>query len=200
LYRIVNEERAGLMSEERTAAGDTAELLRAVQALIAEGPEARLPADRRLIAELARLALLIAQAKDEIAGLGAGEISGRFIPDAKDELEAVIGATEAAAETILDAAEAIEGALAGLSSDAAAPIRAAVTHIYEACNFQDITGQRIAKVVRTLKEIEARLLGLISPLAGRTRQAEPARLENGPQLPDAAHDQAEIDAILASCR
>lgn len=179
------------------ASGETTGLLRAVEALIAQGPQAGGPADRRLIAELARLALLIAAAKDEIAGLGAGEISGRFIPEAKDELDAVIGATEAAAETILDAAEAIESALAGLSGEAAAPIRAAVTRIYEACNFQDITGQRIAKVVRTLKEIETRLLALIGP-AGAAAAAVPAGLENGPQLPGAAHGQAEIDAILAS--
>jgi chemotaxis protein CheZ len=189
------------MSEERLEPGGTAGLLRAIEALIAEGPEARIPADRRLIAELARLALLIAEAKDEIAGLGAGEISGRFIPDAKDELDAVIGATEAAAGTILDAAEAIEGALAGIDSDAATTIRRAVTHIYEACNFQDITGQRIAKVVATLKEIEARVLGLIGPGRNPERAARPVgspRLENGPQLPGGAHDQAEIDAILAA--
>jgi chemotaxis protein CheZ len=162
---------------------------------------------RKLYAELAELALLIESAKREIAAAGAGDIAGRYIPEAHDELDAVIGATEAAAGTILDAAEAIEAACATLDQAAAQPIRAAVTHIFEACNFQDITGQRITKVVRTLKQIEQRvhvLLGTFGVEGGAEDEdvaAAPdsgeASLINGPQLPDAAKDQSEIDAILA---
>ena len=181
------------------SAKDGAELLASIEGLIATGGAA-VSADKRLFAEVARLALLIRQAKQDIAGLGAGEISSRFIPEAKDELDAVVGATETAADVILSAAETIENQTAGLAPAAAAPIRAAVTRIYEACNFQDITGQRIGKVVRTLHDIEARVLGLLGPNDNSPPPvpAAPPSLENGPQLPGAAQGQAAIDAIFCA--
>jgi chemotaxis protein CheZ len=181
------------------SADGAAPLLASIEALIATGGDA-VSADQRLFAEVARLALLIQQAKQEIAALGASEIGGRFIPEAKDELDAVVGATEAAADAILSAAETIESEAAGLAAAAAAPIRAAVTRIYEACNFQDITGQRIGKVVRTLQHIEARVLRLLGPIDDTPPAvaAEAPRLENGPQLAGAAHGQAEIDAIFGA--
>src|SRR5579864_1671573 len=134
--------------DDKTAEGDGTgkdALARIVEGLAAIVAGDGVPEDMRLLGELARLALLIAEAKREIAGLAPEEISGLFIPQAQDELDAIVGATEAAADSILDAAESIEAALSGLPAAAADPIRGAVTHIYEACNFQDITGQRIAK-------------------------------------------------------
>ena len=84
---------------------------------------------------------------------------------------------------------------------------AAVTRIYEACSFQDITGQRITKVVRTLKSIEDRIAAIVATFADRAPGTEDAprappqdrpSLLNGPQLPGNGVDQAEIDRLLAS--
>ena len=73
--------------------------------------------------------------------------------------------------------------------------------IYEACSFQDITGQRIAKIVATLQTIEARV-GDLHDAFGRPRTPRgvlPGRgLLNGPQLPAAAMEQADIDRLLAA--
>jgi len=93
----------------------------------------------------------------------------------------------------------------------ASKLTEATTAIFEASNFQDITGQRITKVVKALKHIEERIEGLVSAFgpemaAARAAEAKPAEessgkpsdqdLLNGPQLPDAAHDQAAIDALF----
>jgi chemotaxis protein CheZ len=81
-----------------------------------------------------------------------------------DELGAVVSGTEAATNSILAAAEEIDEITGTLSSrlsgeDAAMTQRISdrVITIFEACNFQDITGQRISKVVSSMKFIEERV-------------------------------------------
>ena len=51
----------------------------------------------------------------------------------------------------------------------AAKLQDAVTQIYEACSFQDITGQRITKVVTTLKAIEGKVAHIISTFGAEYR-------------------------------
>ncbi|MBV8168305.1 MAG: protein phosphatase CheZ [Alphaproteobacteria bacterium] len=171
-------------------------------------------ADLKLYTELEQLGRFIQNARAEIAAVKPQEINAEAIPSATDELDAVVGATEEATGTILDACEQLEKASAGLPPEAAEAITNAVTAIYEACNFQDVTGQRITKVVKTLKHIEDRVSAMLrafgdefakhqqpaAPAAAAATPAKPtdADLLNGPQLPDDAKKQAEIDAILAS--
>lgn len=73
------------------------------------------------------------------------------------ELEAVVQATEAAANTILEAAEAIQEWLekGSGSSDALPAITERVNAIFEACSFQDLTGQRIRRAIRDLQQVES---------------------------------------------
>lgn len=110
-----------------------------------------------LLAELEALGRTIAQAKAEIAALRVEEIEDQHIPVATDELDAVLEHTAAATNEILDTCEVLERLVPELPAAPAARIGEAVTRIYEACSFQDITGQRIAKVVAALKEIEGRV-------------------------------------------
>jgi chemotaxis protein CheZ len=167
--------------------------------------------DLKMYTELEALARFIQTARTEIAAVRPQDIGAQDIPLATDELDAVVGATEEATGSILDAAEALSGLTASLSPEAAEQVTAAVTRIYEACNFQDITGQRITKVVKTLKHIEDRVSAMLSafgdeksdepaaaPAAKAAAATTDADLLNGPQLPDDAKKQAEIDAILAS--
>jgi len=170
-----------------------------------------------LLAELEGLGRTVARAKAEIAALGVDEINGSHIPAATDELDAVIQHTAGATNTILDACEVLETLSPSLDAAASATVEAQVTRIYEACSFQDITGQRIAKVVAALKAIEQRIAEVTARFgfnagadagtgAEAPRPAAPAgpprtegeRLANGPQLPGGAASQAEIDALLAS--
>ena len=98
---------------------------------------------------------------------------------------------------------------AKLDGDAAARLQTATTQIYEACSFQDITGQRITKVVKTLKHIESKVEAILAVFGSELEslpaaEAEPAKDEqqsllNGPALPNSGgNTQADIDALLAS--
>ena len=166
------------------------------------------PADVRMFYELEALAQFIQNAKAEIAAVNPHQIRSQDIPTATDELDAVVGATETATGTILDTCEALERIAAAAGGKVAEEITTHVTHIYEACNFQDITGQRINKVVKTLKHIESRIEAMLGAFGAIAPDSMPVPsssgpkadkdLLNGPQLPDEAKRQAEIDAILAS--
>ncbi len=153
------------------------------------------------------LARIIAEAKRDLAALGAQDIRAKHLPTAGDELTAIVGATERATNAILDAVERIEKSANAAGGEPGAAILADVTAIYEACNFQDITGQRISKVVSVLKEVDQTVASLLESLnlppvvlnAGRSVTAAKsgeAALLNGPQMPDAAPNQADIDALF----
>ncbi len=160
-----------------------------------------------LLAELEGLGRTIARAKAEIAALSVDDITGAHIPSATDELDAIVGHTAQATNDILDCCEVLERLQSDVPEAAAAALQGAVTRIYEACSFQDITGQRIGKVVTALKAIESRVEAVVANAAGRAAppaaaptppRTEGQELANGPQLPGGGTSQAEIDRLLAS--
>ena len=159
--------------------------------------------------ELIGIADYIKAMKAEIGALHFNELKRTRIPAAGQELDAVVKATEAASNTIMECAEAV---LASDASDPAA-FKAMVDQqmliIFEACSFQDIAGQRIAKVVGTLEHIEARVERFTAAMrtrdTGRFVSAEERAgaerrerlLLNGPQLPGRGNAQGEVDGLLA---
>jgi chemotaxis protein CheZ len=158
-----------------------------------------------LLAELEGLGRTIARAKAELAALSVDDITGAHIPSATDELDAIVGHTAQATNEILDCCEVLERLQADVPEAAATALQGAVTRIYEACSFQDITGQRIGKVVSALKAIEARVEAAVANANGRATPAAPSEpvsegraLASGPQLPGGGTSQAEIDRLLAS--
>ena len=118
------------------------------------------------------------------------------------ELEAVVQVTEAAANQIMEAAEAIGDWIVEISADPAlhARITDKVNTIFEACSFQDLTSQRIRRAIDHLHQVET-MLGNIAP--GSAPSAIPITMPPLPLLepglvvsgPDLA--QAAIDAMLA---
>lgn len=114
------------------------------------------------------------------------------------ELEAVVQATEAAADTILEAAEAIQD-WAASAAKAPADLRALaerVNAIFEACSFQDLTGQRVRRAIQHLQQVEAMLAGM---LPGRGAEVAPVEVPTAPRtVADRTADlaQGEIDALL----
>jgi chemotaxis protein CheZ len=159
-----------------------------------------------LLAELEGLGRTVARAKQEIARLRVDDITESHIPSATDELDAIVDHTAQATNEILDCCEVLEGVAGRVGGAEAETLQGAITRIYEACSFQDITGQRIGKVVTALKAIEARVAAVTGRFAeGRTApDAEPAaevtegrRLAEGPQLPGSGVSQADIDKLLA---
>ncbi len=172
--------------------------------------------DVKLFAEVEALAQFIRSAKSEIAALCPEQLGTDHILTATDELDAVVSATEEATNAIMEAAETIEEVAERLHDEAANPLTAATTKIYEACSFQDITGQRIAKVVAALKEIEIKVEAIVATFDDDHERAEQRRrraAENagapeaegstatgetlhGPQLPEQANNQDDIDALF----
>jgi chemotaxis protein CheZ len=151
-----------------------------------------------LQADFKEIAQYIQQVRSDVASIG-GQTAQLDIPVATDELEAVVQTTEEATGKILDAAEII-GRIAGELGEGAHAdaLNDAATMIYEASNFQDVTGQRLTKVIKALQKIE----GKIHSIAGVTEQKAdinaPQSLLNGPQLPQNASSQDDIDALFDS--
>ena len=158
-----------------------------------------------LLSEVEELGQTIATAKAEIAALKVDDITASHIPSATDELDAIVAHTAAATDAILETCETLDQVGAGLSGEAAQHLQEATTRIYEACSFQDITGQRITKVVAALKAIEAKVANIVAAFGDRrgapaapVPPPDAALLLNGPQLPSNAMDQSDIDKLLAS--
>ena len=156
-----------------------------------------------LLSEVEELGRTIATAKAEISALQVSDINASHIPSATDELDAIVAHTAAATEAILETCETLDRVAGEVSAEMAQALQDATTRIYEACSFQDITGQRITKVVATLKTIDAKVALIVETFTGRRSSdvvsaPAPVVLENGPQLPGQAMDQSDIDKLLAS--
>ncbi len=166
--------------------------------------------DTSIYKEFRELADYIGTAKNEIGRLQAGDLSDHHIPSAGEELDAIVEATESATNTIMGAAESIMEADPSDSEAYQGVVNDAVMEIFEACSFQDITGQRITKVVETLQHIDDRVSRFASALGakdvgGHFDQAEAERerrkqelLLNGPQALGEGVSQDDIDALLGT--
>jgi hypothetical protein len=112
------------------------------------------------------------------------------------ELEAVIRITEAAANKIMEAAEAIvqrldqqpEGA-----GEVSGAIRQQLNSIFEACAFQDLTGQRVRRAIDRLARIEGRLQFVAQQLDNGAVESTPA--EPGISASSEIRQDA-VDALL----
>lgn len=163
-----------------------------------------------IFAELNELKKIIDEARKEIGASNPSDINDKHIPTATDELDAVVEATAEATGEIMDACDIIQEKAGEVGGDAGNALNEQVTKIYEACSFQDITGQRITKTVNTLKEIEIKVNKLVGVLGNKMPgiEREPgeeeqkqktgdAALLNGPQMADQAITQDEIDKLLS---
>jgi chemotaxis protein CheZ len=165
--------------------------------------------DTTLYRELRDIAAYIDDMKAEIGALQANELRESRIPAAGQELGAIVKATEAATHTIMECAEAVMAADARDPAAYKALVDAQMMLVFEACSFQDITGQRIAKVVETLQHIEQRVARFAEAmrakdLAGCADERERDRTErksklmlNGPASEGEGIAQAQVDQLFA---
>jgi chemotaxis protein CheZ len=159
----------------------------------------------------------ISRTKREIAVLHGKSFNGEEMAKVNGELGAVVGGTEQATQQILEAAESIDNAASALSKNTSLDqqkilseeIQERVVSIFEACNFQDLTGQRISKVMTTMKFIEQHINEMMNIWGGvdaikahappivDTREGD-AKLLNGPKMDgDVGHaSQDDIDALF----
>ena len=128
--------------------------------------------DTTMYGEIQHLADHIKQARLEIGRARPNEITANRIPRAGKELDEIVRATEEATNSIMASAESIMS-VDSSNDEAKAEIDAACMNIFEACSFQDVTGQRISKVVKTLDFIDERLGSLLGAVDGVADEPPP---------------------------
>lgn len=153
-----------------------------------------------------RRALLsyVIAARRAISDMRPNDLRARRLPAAMGEIGMIVETTETAADRIMTAVDAIMTAPESIGYSA---YRNAVEEqclsILEACAFQDLTGQRMSKVVETLLTLEDRLGSLAAVLGDAPEddivEVEPESdvLLNGPAMPGEGVDQDEIDKLFA---
>jgi chemotaxis regulatin CheY-phosphate phosphatase CheZ len=171
--------------------------------------------------ELSSVRSHIDMVKSEISTLTEEESSDNRFRRATAELYEIVTSTARATDDILSAAEAIKEISDKLPPEFAAQretIGKNCLDVFQACSFQDITGQRIAKVVKTLDYVEQRVSAMLAigadeaakplrsiaaalaptalPVGPISAQQESESLLNGPQLPGKGLNQADIDQLL----
>lgn len=160
--------------------------------------------DKSVIGEFRYIADFIQQTRNEIADLQPNEIRNNRIPGASVELDAVVKDTETATSIIMTEAEALM-AIEPEDLDAYKDrVDGAMMRIIEACAFQDLTGQRVTKVVATLRHIEGRVSQFAETLGvkdAKTEETEDERrrrelMINGPAIGGPASSQDDIDALF----
>jgi chemotaxis protein CheZ len=186
------------------------------QALL-ETYRAQIEQCEKLKVELDLIHDAINRTKREIAVLHGKSFDGNEMSKVTGELGAVVGGTEEATQQILEAAEAIDQAATAMTKVNSPDqqkllteeISERVVSIFEACNFQDLTGQRISKVMSTMKFIENHITVMMdiwggvdairahAPAIVDEREGD-AKLLNGPKLDgDEGHaSQNDIDALF----
>lgn len=164
--------------------------------------------------EMRALSRSIQDTKSEIRSMQGGTRGGDNVLKASSELDAVVQATEEATNTILEAVENIDE-LAGKiqinasnedDRGAADEIMEISIKVIEACNFQDLTGQRITKVVNALNYVEERINAMISIWGEEDISEVDASVDdetdsdqdllNGPALDGEGIAQNDIDALF----
>jgi len=164
--------------------------------------------------ELQGLLRYINRVRQEIASISRPADDAHEFGTMSDQLDAVISATDEASNTIMACAESTEEVLLelrGLISDPAQlklldKISENDMNTIQACSFQDITGQRVTKVARSLTYVEDRVSAL-TELWGRDQiekvdvkgeeKSEDEKLLHGPALdPARSISQDEIDALF----
>ena len=155
-----------------------------------------------------------------MAALKAADPDDDEIPLARQELKTVGEATATAANEIMNLSEPIQAAADKIRDDVAKGktdtveahcdvIDEAATNLLMACGFQDLTGQRINKVVSALTHLEGQIDGLFETLGisqgtgeGGLHAFAPddkrpdTDLLHGPQDKGEGISQAAIDAMF----
>lgn len=160
--------------------------------------------------ELRDLLSFIEQAKSDLSGIQPKHLSENKIPEASNQLDQVVATTEEAASKIMDSADEISALAETMEGEVAERLMAISMNIFEASSFQDITGQRVTKVVNTLKYLEEKLVVLADAIGdtdshlkaeNESKDNLPGSDENllqGPQCSGTANDQDAIDALFDS--
>ena len=170
--------------------------------------------DHRLKYEIRNLSQYIERFRQEIARLNKGDPDSNF-KNMSDHLDAIIQHTDSATHAILQNLEEISDLVCQIQEKVTDDETNALcdqamektTNAMESCTFQDITGQRVTKVVRSMKFVEERVNAMVDLLGRETierlsedlpkeEKTEDEKLLEGPQLAGKAISQQDIDALF----
>ncbi len=167
--------------------------------------------DIQIKEEIRYLLSFVDQAKEEISSLRPKEYSTNKLPAACGELDAIVSGTEEAAGKVMDCADELSEVSEKCNDEVKQQLGDISVKLFEASSFQDITGQRVTKVVTTLVHLEERLSALADAMGDNDVDEVVSDDDNvdkdydamaneefthGPQLDGEAKDQAAIDALL----
>ncbi|MBT5048716.1 MAG: hypothetical protein HOM58_09435 [Rhodospirillaceae bacterium] len=174
----------------------------------------KLPDAKRLGENLNALFNYVDRVRVEIALLNKSDEGDDQFMTMSKQLDGVVEATSDASERIMDAVEN--------SGEAAEKLRAALTDaehielldrivgsnnvVFDACAFQDLTGQRVSKIVKSISYVEDRVTALREiwgcdvldsiELDLHDLRSDDEKLLNGPQAKAEALGQDDIDALF----
>jgi chemotaxis protein CheZ len=175
---------------------------------------------REVRVEIARMVRQISRVKSEIASIKrTDDENDDMLSGANRQLETIISSTEEATNTIMSTTDEIEEAVkkARMKAPDNAQINGVLEDIsgrligiIEACSFQDLTGQRIVKVIQTLRFLEQRLAGMIEIWgveafkdvsvvehdAAGGEEIDPGEILDGPAMDGEGLSQDDIDALF----
>ncbi|SNY94303.1 Chemotaxis phosphatase, CheZ [Cohaesibacter sp. ES.047] len=201
----------------RNRNADTDTLLNAIDKLEKTVVREQAPSSlmHRVKLDLADMAAAIEKTKKEIAQIKHEDNDGaeRF-ERASSELDAIVSQTETATSDILGAAEKIQEFAwtfreQGVEEAKCDALDMEATNIYMACSFQDLTGQRIRKIVDAMRYVESRINSMVDIWGfeakdvdidhshAKAHDTRPDRhLLNGPALAGEGVEQDDVDALM----
>jgi len=164
--------------------------------------------------ELLGLFKYLKRVREEIAAINRPSDQELHFDSMSDQLDAIVKATEEAPDTIMGCMEKNDDIVMELKKTITDPeqvkqldqISANGADVFEACSFQDITGQRITKVVKSVTYVEDRVNALISvwgkdeidriEVKPTVEKTEDEKLLKGPALEGEGITQDEIDKLF----
>lgn len=199
----------------RNRSADTEMLLTAIRKLESvlsdrQFAQPELPAESvdndQLRFDLMEMAATIAQTKLDIAAITPRSGQDGHISTVASELDSIVTATETATYEILQGAEGVQEIAwsmrqSGIDALLSKDLEARATEIFAACEFQDLTGQRIVKVVQVLNYIEERLNSMIDiwggePAVGDAAMSPDLSIADSPLQPNVAITQGDVDELM----
>ncbi len=171
--------------------------------------------DKKLQAEVLNLIQYIHRLRKEIAGIAQEKDDQTAFDGMADRLDAIVESTAQATDTILAGMEEINGLVEQLRAHPEPSgidslcdgIVTKTMEALEACSFQDLTGQRINKIVGSMKFVEERV-NAMAELCGREEvqalgeqwdlpeQVDDGVVLDGPQKAGVGISQDEIDSLF----
>jgi len=163
--------------------------------------------DKSMYRELKEMLNSIEELRGDISKVDPDDIFSRRIPEMGRELSAIVSATEVATNSIMNIAEQVIDADKSDPQTYSEFVEQHMMAIFEACTFQDLTGQRVTRVIQTIEVIEERIGVLcrmiennqITPNAPKesdTERRNRARLVKGPANEGEGINQDAVDAMF----